>query len=64
MQVIAGHRRKDGLRVAIKRIAKSGTSRWGWMNGKVVPLELALICQVNEVVLYLTYDAFLILKLS
>ncbi|XP_039273118.2 uncharacterized protein LOC120347280 [Styela clava] len=47
--VIAGHRRSDGMRVAIKRIAKSGTTRWGWMNGKVVPLELALICQVNEV---------------
>jgi len=46
--VIAGYRRSDGLRVAIKRISKSATSRWGWLSGKVVPLELTLLCQVNE----------------
>uniref|UniRef100_H2ZC99 Serine/threonine-protein kinase pim-1 n=1 Tax=Ciona savignyi TaxID=51511 RepID=H2ZC99_CIOSA len=37
------------MRVAIKRISKSATTRWGWLGGKVVPLELALLCQVNEV---------------
>ncbi len=47
--MIAGYRRSDALRVAIKRISKSGTSRWGWLAGKVVPLELTLLCQVNEV---------------
>nr|CAB3260731.1 uncharacterized protein LOC100175892 [Phallusia mammillata] len=47
--VISGYRRSDGLRVAIKRISKAGTTRWGWLGGKVVPLELALLCQVNEV---------------
>ncbi|XP_076810099.1 uncharacterized protein LOC143452846 [Clavelina lepadiformis] len=46
--VISGYRRNDGLRVAIKRISKAGTNRWGWLGGKVVPLELSLLCQVNE----------------
>nr|XP_002126872.1 probable myosin light chain kinase DDB_G0279831 [Ciona intestinalis] len=47
--VISGYRRSDGMRVAIKRISKAATTRWGWLGGKVVPLELALLCQVNEV---------------
>eukprot|EP00094_Tigriopus_californicus_P002472 TCALIF_02389-PA protein Name:"Similar to PIM3 Serine/threonine-protein kinase pim-3 (Homo sapiens)" AED:0.07 eAED:0.07 QI:0/0/0/0.5/1/1/4/0/192 len=44
--VYAGIRIIDGVRVAIKQIAKSKISEWGQVNGHRVPLEVCLLKQV------------------
>jgi len=48
--VYAGIRRKDGKSVAIKHIAKSKVPSMQMLNGRKVPLELALMHAVQSVV--------------
>lgn len=47
--VYSGTRRRDGKRVAIKHIAKSKVTDWIQINGKLVPLEVALLLKVGHV---------------
>jgi len=47
--VYAGQRRKDGLNVAIKHIARSKVTEMELLHGRKVPLELKLLHSVQEV---------------
>jgi serine/threonine protein kinase len=48
-KVYAGVRRRDGLSVAIKHVAKNKVTDWAYVNGKRVPMELKLLLSVQDV---------------
>ena len=47
--VYDGVRIKDGVRVAIKQVAKSKVTDWTTVSGIQVPMELILLNQVQSV---------------
>jgi serine/threonine protein kinase len=48
-KVYAGIRRRDGLGVAIKHVAKNKVTDWAYVNGQRVPMELKLLLSVQGV---------------
>ena len=48
-KVYAGVRRRDGMSVAIKHVAKNKVTEWSYLEARRVPMELTLLLAVQSV---------------